>query len=409
MNRLRISFRKSDLKTWCLSVLVFFCFFENTYIQRYINLSQIQKILGIGIILLHLIILCMSGGEKSRKRPLWNCVILCIFFYGWLFLVTYFHGGLGRVYNAIYANFGSFLVIFLVQYYSYDEKKILNILDTWKYIIFVLVLVDLASEILYPQGLYSSIYDSYNWFLGYKTSRVLYSLPMCAMFFYTSLKRKRKISFNCWIVLLVAVYDAFLSQATAASVALLLCGFFTFLLKNKFFNKFIEKLANVKIFYIVYFALTFMIVVSQSADLLGFFASAFGKSTTFSGRTVIWLNCINSIISSKGMGVGYLTSDLFAEITNWSRGTNAHNQVLGLLVCGGIPAFIIYYYMIYRADKKRCYTKDVVKMFIYGIMILGITSDTFTYSVFGFFMIWLLEYSNDKRIQQNNFTQELIK
>lgn len=384
-----ISFKKSDLKMWCLSALIFFCVFENTYISSFVSYSGFQKILGIGIIAVLLIL----GGVNGRITVSRNLILVAVF-YLWILCLTYFNNGFENVYSAVNAFYSSVVVYIFCHYFSYDDEKVMAILDAWKCILLVLVIIDLLSQIMYPEGLYASQFDSYNWFLGYKTTRVLYSLPMCMMFFYTSMRRKGKISSKCWIILLISVYDAFLSQATAASAALAVAGILAFLENNKFFGKVTRKILNIKFWYICYFVLTCLIVVSQSANLLVFFASMFGKTVTFSGRTVIWLNCVNSIISSKGIGVGYLVSEQYATLTHWLRGTNAHNQVLGLLVTGGVVAFSIYYFLIYKAAKHRNYIKDVILVFVYGMMILGITSDTFTYSTFGFFMIWLLDYSD---------------
>ena len=51
-----ISFKKSDLKMWCLSALIFFCVFENTYISSFVSYSGFQKILGVGVIAVLLIL-----------------------------------------------------------------------------------------------------------------------------------------------------------------------------------------------------------------------------------------------------------------------------------------------------------------------------------------------------------------
>lgn len=396
MDRRKAIIKKRDLNMWCLSIFIFFCVFKNTYIQNYIiDLTSIQNILSMGSIFLLIVLHCKN--MRIRKSFFNTSLFLCTLLYVWFLLITFLNGGVNKAYIALNATCGAFLIILFVQYFSNDDRKILAILDAWKTIILILVLIDLASEIFYPQGLYESAFDSYNWFLGYKTARVLYSIPMCAMFFYTSVKRKGKITYKCWIVLLISTYTTFLSQATAASVAILLCGILAFIIDNKLLKKVAEKLLNIRIWYILYFALVFLVVISQSAGLLDFVADLFDKTSTFSGRTVIWLGCIENIVSSKGIGAGYLTAEQYTLITNWARGTNAHNQVLGLLVTGGVPAFLIYYYMIYRAGQLRSRTNDIIKMFIYGIMILGITSDTFTFSTFGFFMIWLLEYSGEKQ------------
>ena len=393
MSSRTIMIKKSDLKMWCLSALVFFCAFDNTFIRSFIDISNVKKLLGIGIIGFHLILIFI--GKSKHKFLFRQSIILYFIFYAWILFLSIENNGMGQAYDLLYANFGSILIFLFVQYYSYNDKKIMNILDTWKYLILILVLIDLLTLFLYPNGLYSSVWDSNNWFLGYKTSRVLYSLPMCAMFFYTSIRRNRKISFQCWIVLLISAWDAFLSQATSASVALVVCGLFVLLINNNVFTKFLNWILNIKVWYIIYFVLVFLIVVSQSTGLLSFLADLLGKDATFTGRTLIWLSCIDSIISSRGLGIGYLSSEGYSDLTNWVRGTNAHNHILGLLVTGGVAAFFIYYYMIYRTTKKS-YIQDVIRMYIYGMMVLGITSDTITYSMFGFFMIWLLEYSGER-------------
>lgn len=386
----KISYAK--LEGFFLASIVFLCSFKNKIINGYIPfLPKIQNYLSIGLLLL-LIILNFIFCQKIKVKK--TTLMLGGFIGVILFSTIIFHRNL----NAASANLFPMLVICLsLDLTNHNRKAFISYIDTLKYLLMAIVLIDVATQIIYPNGMYSTIFYDINWFLGYKTERMIYSIPMIIMFYYSSYEKKGYLDRSSFLALILGIVNAVLSQGTGCSVILLLCGFFTIILnsgKGGKLYKFIVRCLDCRLIFGIYVAAFFMLVVVEKSQIMAYVAELFGKSPNFSGRTKIWSGCLNIFLKSPLFGNGYLLTDEYVLLAHFKRATNAHNSMISIIVSGGLIAlvfyFAIYFYTLIKAKK---YTKIemLLTIFVYMILMLGLTSSIYIFSPFSFLAFWLME------------------
>ncbi|MEK4749415.1 O-antigen ligase family protein [Niallia sp. FSL W8-0177] len=289
-----------------------------------------------------------------------------------------------------------FLISLCIDSY---QKSIIPILRIWKNTLWVIIIADALSMVLYPSGLYSDDLYTENWFLGYKTARLVYSLPLCIITAYLSEVKNKKINIESYLAIIISAICLYHSKSTAANVGILLIGgFFIFFNLSKIIKgseKIIYKILNYKVFIPLYGLLvTFTILIDRSPIMQYFVVNILGKSPTLTTRTFIWESCLNVISSSPIYGVGYLYAEKYVEITGNVFATSAHNMVLSILVSTGVVGLLLYVAMVISATKRKNGTyqrhEAVLIAGIISLLIVGVTSSTLVFSAFGFAFYILL-------------------
>lgn len=401
----KVRLKRSHLSIIALSTLIviFCCDLEivQKIMSKWNRLIEIGRLLLIGIFLLKkfcTVYYCKEArSTKNRKKNanVFLCATLMVILIGFSTLVNKTDIG-----SFIFYFSKFYLICIFLEIVAVNEERLLVVLNTWKWIIALLVILDLCTIFMFPEGMYTSRVYSNNWLLGYKTERLVYSLPMLAIFAYTSIKKNNKIGISTFIVGIIACIDTILSDATAASVIIifiLVCFIFIELLNNQFFKEsFLYKFLNYKVILVVYAICIIAIVFSQNIDFVEKYLVLLGKSEDLSGRFRIWSVCIDQIIQSPLIGKGYMASLKYVSLIGFSTATSAHNMVLTILIDGGILNLIIYIIMYKLAleRKEHVYLKTEIVLIvcIYGTLFLGITSSTFVFSTYAILFFWLMEF-----------------
>lgn len=297
-----------------------------------------------------------------------------------------------------------YLIILFIDCNFNNDNKLNSILETWKKYLSLICIIDLITIICFPNGMYKDSNYSINWFLGYKTARMVYSwalLLLVAYFEFNNSKNNNKIKKSSILIFFICIFSAFKSQATAASTALLIYGILIYCTNlNKNNNNLYYFLKPKKL--LIYCGIIYYLVMSIESNpyIQNFITTVFNKSTTLSNRTDIWDNCFSFYMQSPIFGKGIFTTSEYIIITKYFLGTNAHNLILTILISGGIVGLIIYIYMfiicMYRKSKK--YTKKELSM-VYAITVflfVGLTSSALVLSPFAFLPFILLEYEKRK-------------
>lgn len=303
-----------------------------------------------------------------------------------------------------------YLIILFIDSNFNNEDKINSVLDIWKKYLLLICIIDLITIIIFPNGMYKDNNYSINWFLGYKTARMVYSWALLFIHSYIEYKRPKnnneKLSKSTMVIYIICIYSAFKSHASAASTALLLYGILVYItnLGNKHTNKLYKFLSPKKL--LIYCGIIYYLVMSIESNpyIQNFVISVFNKSTTLSNRTGIWENCFSFYMQSPIFGKGIFTTTEYIEISKYFLGTNAHNLLLTLLISGGAIGLSLYIYMfkVCMCRKIKKYTKRELSL-VYAIAIflfVGLTSSALAFSPFAFLPFILLEY--EKRKDENN-------
>lgn len=395
ISKLRI--KRSELSAFLGGVVVFCLCFNNRVISGYIPMLSGLQAYGKIILMAVFFLLLFLYRIKWSKTMIYT-TIFCV----WGIISTLYNA---KSIVAMISSFSSFFLIVLVlEYYKSRKNKLNVLLQTWKVLLLGVVLIDIYTELKYRNGMYTTDLYMNNWFLGYKTERVIYSLPLVMIATYTSLENDKELNISLIIYVVLAMINSIFSDATAASVmfAVILILIVIYKLvysgKKKFIDKILDVVLNYRFIIILYIVLTIMVVISQNAYFLSIVSSAFDKSITFSGRNRIWTTCLSAILNNPLVGCGYLSGAEYVSLVGMNAATNAHNMVLQILMLGGFIALIIYVFLVVSVikgemekTKKDISYIGVFAIFIYATFLLGITSATFVFSSFGMLPYWLFE------------------
>lgn len=309
----------------------------------------------------------------------------------------------------------SLSVPYLMAFYidlQINEKKVFRIINTWKNFLFIFIIIDLFTMILFPNGLYSTEIYSLNWFLGYKTARFPFVLLLCVL--EEIVARNKKDFFEANVIYLLSFIAMMKSRATAA----LLCYCFMAIIlivsrqqykKQKWKQKVLGAILDYKWIIPLYAVITFLTVVANESSVISEFLQAIGKDPTLTTRTYIWANAIKFIKAKFAFGYGYLTPDQYREMLGSVFFSSPHNMVLSLLMIGGVLCLILYLLLIIGNWKKSKVSQVgfICTIGMLAMLFVGITSSSMIFTLSGFVLFVLS--SNGKLIDKIDCSKSLYK
>ena len=289
-----------------------------------------------------------------------------------------------------------FLMCFFL---SINIKNIDRILRIWSNLLTILVLLDFTTIILFPKGMYYDGLFDINWFLGYKTARFAYQLPLCSISAYLDEKKFGRIGIKTYLMVLISIYCSYKSQALAATVCMILFGFSICLFdssKNvKYWKVMFYKIFNYKTVIPAYIISVIAVIGIKHFGLVQYIVvNWFKKDITLTTRTFIWDSVIEMLMKRPIIGYGILNQKNYIEITLNPFATSAHNLSLAILMAGGVLGAIIYVLIIGRAlyrKNKQYYSYDIpIVLAVLIFLIIGITSESLLFSEFSLVLLYLL-------------------
>ena len=387
-----------------VSFLIFFLCFQNAYIGK--SIPSILTFQAYGRLLT--LIICV-GYSWFLNRHLFKSKV-CSFTYilcAVSMLSTVINGG--KIVSCFNTFVPMLLIISSLELSKYRRNTLFIVLDTWKWMSVFVTLIDIVTEIRFPEGLYSTALYTTNWFLGYKTERFIYIFPMIVMFGYVDLKKRKKLCSSFYMAYMIGIIACYLSGATTCWTTLLffiaLYLIFRSLLGKKpspWKQKLLYRLVDYRVAIILYAILLVCVLMAENIQFITDITMMLGKEPTFSRRSLIWGVLILEILKKPILGVGYLSSAEYVSIVSYIRGTNAHNMILTILIYSGCIGFLIYWVMfvicLHRINKKYSIIELFLISSVYSFLITGVTSSIMVFSVFGSMHYWLLEYEKGDRL-----------
>lgn len=323
-------------------------------------------------------------------------------FLGWFGIIT-----VSTILNrkSLYSLVEAFSSIFLISlFYMYirDENQKIRALSVWAGLLFLLCVVDGITMILYPHGMRTTSYYQLTWFLGYKTARMVYILPMVVLFPYLSYVKNGHVLKRDFGVIIFCILLSIKAEATAATAVLVMYVALLLLLMIKHSNakweRRIYRLFDPLILSITYGTLFSIVTIIQTNQyVLYVVQNIFGKSSDLSHRTLIWGECFRYFNQRKLIGCGYLSAADYVNITNFRLGTSAHSMILSILVTCGVIGLIYYMFMFFWFINNRTHKYEkhqVIAIFgILSAMMIGLISSTLIFSAFSFLLFQLVNSS----------------
>lgn len=381
----------------CYFMLIFFV--EVPYIKTLIYISSN------GLNFMKIIAICLCFLYKKKNQHYSCNYLVVLIMYATIFVSTYFVSG--AMISAVGSISLSIAVCTLITFCN--EEQMLKIFGIWKIEMIIFLLIDLYTFYKYPLGLFVSRTYSSNWFLGYKTERLVYLFPLLVMSAYIDATIKKKITAKTFIIGALILADNILASGSTATFALTI--FFCFLIFVNFFyskkknyikvEKVLYTICDYKFVILLYIILFYIIVIIPENNWIKtVIADFFGKSLTFSNRTYIWTRVLNEYKKYPIMGVGIFNTVQYEAMTGLTGGSNAHNFILSILLSGGAVGLleIIMLHILALRKKNHRYSMDDVIMVgsIYVLMLLGFVSSTLVYSWFTYVPFIIL---SSKRIK----------
>lgn len=366
-----------------------------------LNISYINSMLGalasflfpIRMIEIVLLAICLLG---YRKKISTTFIVITVYVLYLLFRTKQCGGD--WIYSIRQLSLPYTIAIYME--WIRHKSNCISRLKVWKYILRILILIDFATMLLFPNGLYSSTMYSNNWFLGYKSARLPFIFAMMGIDTCIDITEKGNVSLSTWLFSVISFYELWKSDSMGAfaGVVILFGGIVisNSVKENSNLNKAIYYLLNYKFFLPVYSVIVFLtVIVQNSGFILYIVQNVFHKDPTLTTRTMAWEAFIRLINKNPWFGYGYLPTEQYQYLANNIYVTSAHNMVLSLLITGGIVGIVIYIFLIISSmtkyDKVYTRTEEICVWGILGFLLVGITSSAVVFSQFGFLFYSLLE------------------
>lgn len=368
---------------YLIAIVVFVsCWDSIAYFNRILHITRYFYILR------YLLIFFLFGFNFIKKKKYTVVFKITTLFLLIMLGSTQIHG-----YDLNYAiQFTSSFYLMILFLESY-KKHWLEIIEIWNILLWILVILDLFSMFIFPNGLYSDGRYSLNWILGYKTARLVFSLPLCVFTAIGDISRSGRLRTKSFLAVILSCIAGIKAQATGATLALVMLGVL-FLLVNFSYKKkalwgIIRKIINYKVIVPIYILVVIATIMIERIPMMQQLVNMLGKDATLTTRTFIWSACLKQIVQSPLWGYGYLTEADFIEITGNYFAGSAHNMVLSILMAVGIIGLILYSIIIILSIRKIYFGEEsmIQVIIISGIIVqlfIGISSSSLVFCMFGF-------------------------
>jgi len=269
----------------------------------------------------------------------------------------------------------------------------------------VLILINLITIILFPNGMYTDYRNwRLNWFFGNYQQHIYMYLPAICFGSLLSVCKENRLSITV-ILMMFLILAAYLYVWSVTSLVAMTIVIFLMLFRNR-----IPQAINALSLFIASIAVSFGLIILKIQNVFGFFIEGvLKKSLTLSGRTVIWDTALTHIRKSLLFGYGMQEASV---VEKFILMRTAHNQYLDALYIGGIVFLGLYIFInIIAANtllKERSHAASKVITFTLCGYYIFFISEARRGNVM-FFAILVLAYHLPKVIEQLSIYPEKNK
>ena len=327
-----------------------------------------------------------------------------VFFEVWRVLATIYCGG---NYTSLFlAIFNALAICLVVEMGLKTDPDAL--LDGASFTLGLFVLINLATIILFPQGMYEFNNYTQNYFLGYRNNSIMLFFPAIIFSIVRSLRKYNKLTLSSFVITAVSFATVILAFSATSVIGMTVFILFLLLaLINKMPN-----FLNIITYLAINIAYFFGVIILRLQEAFAFIiVDMLGRDLTFTGRTKIWDSALAAFAKSPVFGVGEIENQASRDLIG---ATHAHNYYLDLLYKSGLPGFLIFFAILiicgvalYR-NRKNGKIPFIVSGAICAFMIM-LQSEAY-YNIYYFFSILTLAafipYALPKKDEDGNFIFE---
>lgn len=327
-----------------------------------------------------------------------------VFFEVWRVLATIYCGG---NYTSLFlAIFNALAICLVVEMGLKTDPDAL--LDGASFTLGLFVLINFATIILFPQGMYEFNNYTQNYFLGYRNNSIMLFFPAIIFSIVRSLRKYNKLTLSSFVITAVSFATVILAFSATSVIGMTVFILFLLLaLINKMPN-----FLNIITYLAINIAYFFGVIILRLQEAFAFIiVDMLGRDLTFTGRTKIWDSALAAFAKSPVFGVGEIENQASRDLIG---ATHAHNYYLDLLYKSGLPGFLIFFAILiicgvalYR-NRKNGKIPFVVSGAICAFMIM-LQNEAY-YNIYYFFSILTLAafipYALPKKDEDGNFIFE---
>lgn len=327
-----------------------------------------------------------------------------VFFEVWRVLATIYCGG---NYTSLFlAIFNALAICLVVEMGLKTDPDAL--LDGASFTLGLFVLINFATIILFPQGMYEFNTFTQNYFLGYRNNSIMLFFPAIIFSIVRSLRKYNKLTLSSFVITAVSFATVIIAFSATSVIGMTV---FTLFLLLALINK-MPNFLNIITYLAINIAYFFGVIILRLQEAFAFIiVDMLGRDLTFTGRTKIWDSALAAFAKSPVFGVGEIENQASRDLIG---ATHAHNYYLDLLYKSGLPGFLIFFAILiicgvalYR-NRKNGKIPFVVSGAICAFMIM-LQSEAY-YNIYYFFSILTLAafipYALPKKDEDGNFIFE---
>lgn len=327
-----------------------------------------------------------------------------VFFEVWRVLATIYCGG---NYTSLFlAIFNALAICLVVEMGLKTDPDAL--LDGASFTLGLFVLINFATIILFPQGMYEFNTFTQNYFLGYRNNSIMLFFPAIIFSIVRSLRKYNKLTLSSFVITAVSFATVIIAFSATSVIGMTV---FTLFLLLALINK-MPNFLNIITYLAINIAYFFGVIILRLQEAFAFIiVDMLGRDLTFTGRTKIWDSALAAFAKSPVFGVGEIENQASRDLIG---ATHAHNYYLDLLYKSGLPGFLIFFAILiicgvalYR-NRKNGKIPFIVSGAICAFMIM-LQSEAY-YNIYYFFSILTLAafipYALPKKDEDGNFIFE---
>ena len=340
-------------------ILLLFCILPYNYSSLVLN--SFSSLVNIGVYLIRfLLILYVASYMKNLKLTKYENKIFkeITFYFISIFAINVLSTLSSNSFEMSSLIIRSFSMVYMYGFFVYMIYNYKNMENFNKKLISVTSVLLLFSIVLYL--FFPSIgrmYEGYNSYalLGVAANRNSYfELIFPAVVSILFLNDSRKLQKKEYIFIILTIITVFLSRSVTSIIALVIFWAFVFVKKMKW-N--ISKVLKTSLITSIILWICFFGIIVTNTSLSSISSMFSNKSTTLSGRTIIWEKALYFIKQKPLIGYGYdntIIGDpyIYPYQGNEVFPNDTHNSALFILLASGILGFILLFWFIVDGLKK---------------------------------------------------------
>lgn len=314
-----------------------------------------------------------------------------------------------KFYISIIFNF--LCVAYITEYYIKRHMKYF-IKIMYKYYA-VLLYSNFFCMLIKPNGFYMSG-ENMIYLIAQDNGLILYIICGILFTLLYDLMWKKKYNFELILMLVVALMTAIISQSATALVTCV--AFLTMVVVIKLCgkNKIVLTILNFRNISICYLIITYLVLFKDIIMLFAdFIVNVLHRDPTLTSRTSLWKRAILLISQSPIFGWGYPRDvSEFAIVTELGTRFTSHNNILEILLRGGIVSFLVIVLLIaFVCRKTKKYAKNEIVLITVAayIALLIFYFSEVSFSEAGWTMILALLANSSYLIKYNNEVEKTKK